>query len=151
MHCQAGIEIMGKTILHSSKGQALAEAAIALPLILLIIFGMFSLCTYIYDRTVYLLAAHKAMDTGIGNLYRDDLSDEEKEERIVSAAVNYSNIRIFATEPEVYVENVINETVGEGELIVIVSGEYNCSLPFIGEIFTNKQLELQNTYIFKLH
>lgn len=135
-----------KNIIKQNRGQALLETAMILPIIFIIIYGMIGISSYIYDKSVYVLASSKALDMGIGMLGRDDLTEDEKTSIIEETAMNSINIALFTSDSTV---DVTHDT-SEGKLAVEVKSKFTFILPFIEEIFEDDlELKSESTYIYR--
>ncbi|WP_242954061.1 TadE family protein [Clostridium puniceum] len=138
-----------KKKLINSKGQSLAELAITLPLILMLIFTMMAFGFYIYDMTVYTFASNKALDKGIGIVISGKLSQADIED-IRSDALNYASKAVFVSKPNIEVKNEENKSLGETRLTVSVESKYNFSISFVNNILGSEPKVLsKNTYIYK--
>lgn len=135
---------------RKSKGQAMVEAAVVLPIILFILFAFISAGLFVYDNIVMEFASNKGLDTAVGLYSGSDYSNDDRAE-IVSAVKNAYNVRIFATEAEVEVPAPQVDTVGKKTTITVkVTSTFNCNVPLIGELFKDKNtLKSQNTFIYK--
>lgn len=125
------------------KGQSMAETAIVLPLILLILFAMISVGLYIYDLTVFTMASNKGLDARIGAVANSEITDkdiaaEEKAKDFAEVAVFVEDIKVSSTDDQ-----------DNNMITVTVEGEFRCILPFINEIFKeNFHLKSVCSYIY---
>lgn len=143
---------MGKLTV-GNKGQSLVETAITLPLVLLLILSMISIGLFIYDKTVMVLAANKALDTAVG-LLADREFNQDEIEKIEQSARDMVGTGIFMSICEnEYGEQVFQyegSTYNEGVIEIKIVRQYDCILPFVAEILgDNTRMEAQSRYVYK--
>lgn len=134
---------------RNNKGQSIVELAIALPLLLILIFAMMAIGFYIYDMSVYTFAANKALDKGIGLAVSGRISEADIDE-IRLDAFNYANVGLFVSTPTVEVRNDKDDFLGKTKLTVSIQSDYNFSISFVNDILgDNPKVTSKNTYIYK--
>ncbi len=130
-----------------TKGQAVVEMALVLPLLLLLIMGVMTFGMMIYAKMLVVLSSSQGANEG-SYVYSDPtLSLEQKEEKILTAAYFYLNKGLGGTDRKVVI-NVIN-----GDRISVkVTYNYNLIFPLLGEIFKDKTkipLEYESVYMIQ--
>lgn len=149
-------EVMGmiRGSLKNNNGQALMEAVIVLPLVLIIIFGIISFGIYIFDKSIILLSCTKAMDHSIGMLQREDITEGEKVDKVLDVAKKYADLGIFlqavdnGEEPE---EIIYSDVENDEKVITVcVRRKFVCPLPLMDTFFgDNVVIEESNSYAYK--
>lgn len=135
--------------MFGNKGQSLVELAITLPILLVLAFATIYISFYIYDMSIYAYAANKALDKGIGIIISRDLTQDDVNE-IQSDAVNYTNIKINASNPNVEVRTTLNPTTNEKKLMISIESDYICDSEFVKDILgIEPKISAKTVYVYK--
>ena len=125
------------------KGQSTVEAVVILPIILLLIFGTLAVGIYIYDSTVFVYAANKALDHGIGMMIDDGYLSSSERADIRKKAKE-------ATGTAIFVKNITARvSYSRKTLNINVEGDYVVNLPLIKLSKDNKDLKVKASASFK--
>lgn len=106
--------------LAKTKGQAMVEAAIAIPIILLFLFGCIVIGTFVYNKAVVFLAANRGVDAGVGYLYDSSMSVEEMEEKMLETAQNMAKLCMFVSDEPMVTTTVLHSN-DQTEILLSVS------------------------------
>jgi hypothetical protein len=107
---------------------------------------MLSVSCFIYDKTVFLLASNKALDSWIGVMSRTDMSDQEKEDKIRETVTDFTDIAVFITNEDVEITNDTNNKT----IYIEVQGKFNFIVPFINDILgSNAEFESDSSFIYE--
>lgn len=118
--------------IKEQKGQAVAEMAFVLPVLLLIVMAVITLGMMIYVKTLVVISASQAAKVGAYLYYDDSMTDEEKDAKIRSTANTLLSNGINGTDRSVTIES-------DGiDITVTVEYKYTMILPLLGEIFNGK-------------
>jgi hypothetical protein len=83
--------LMGQRLMRNNKGAAMAELAITLPILLIVLFGIFEFGLIMYDKAVITNASREGARTGI--VFRSDVSsgnyDPYTESEIIGVVSTY--------------------------------------------------------------
>ncbi len=138
--------MMLKKVHRCTKGQALAETALVLPILLLLICGILTFSLMIYVKMLVVLSSSQAAKVG-SSIYNDTtLTLEQKEEKIRSTAYSFLSNGISGT------DRTVTITTDGSAITVKVVYNYKLIFPLLGEIFKDKlviPLEYQSTYLIQ--
>ncbi|MEA4963550.1 TadE/TadG family type IV pilus assembly protein [Lutispora sp.] len=123
---------MSARIYKAEKGQALAEAALVLPILLLIIMAALTFGMMIYVKTLVVLSSSQAARVGSSIYYDDTMTAEEKTQKIKTTAYYYLGSGISGTDRKV-------DIYSDGATISVkVTYNYKLIFPLLHEILGNK-------------
>ena len=120
------------SFVKEQKGQAVAEMAFVLPVLLLVVMAVITLGMMIYVKTLVVISASQAAKVGAYLYYDDSLTDEEIEDAVRATANTLLSNGINGTDRSVTIES-------DGtDITVTVEYKYTMILPLLGEIFKGK-------------
>lgn len=131
---------------NNNKGQAMMETAFAIPILLTLIFGIITIGTFIYDKSVIHMAANRGIDSAIGTMYDPDMDDGTRISKMEETAKNYAKQVIF-TKAEPTVDASISDNGNEVEMKVNVKADFYLELPLVSDMFKDA-LSLEQTAEF---
>lgn len=118
--------------LKEQRGQAVAEMACVLPVLLFIVMGVLTLGLMIYAKTLVVISASQAAKVGAYLYYDETLSDEEIEDAIRSTANTLLSNGMNGTDRSVAIDS-------DGVYITVtVEYDYSMILPLLGKVLENK-------------
>jgi len=130
-----------KDRIGNSRGQAMTEFVLVLPLLLLIVYAALSFGLMIYTKSLLVLSASHASRTASYVLLDDEISDEDKVTMIKKSAYNIMTNGIDGTDRNV----VIIPDEANGQVSVKVEYNFKYILPLLGDIFTKDKYMLEYT------
>lgn len=136
-----------KKLLKNNKGQSLTEAALVLPILLLLLMGALTIGMLVYTKMLMVLASSQGAKVGAYIAKDTAMSEGEKEQKIRTTALNYLGSGV----KNVDTSNVQISYTSEN-IIVKVKYDYKITFPLVGDIFKNMTtvpLEYQSTYLLQ--
>jgi hypothetical protein len=137
------------------KGQSLVEAALILPVILLLFSVIFTFGMYLYDMTIIAISANKGLDRASGLIYNSDFTEEEKNAKVEETIRNFAELAMFVTNEDgetdkIKIEIIYNEEDNYKEIIISVSTKFSCILPFMEDLMDEHlRIYSDSSYIYE--
>jgi hypothetical protein len=106
---------------------------------------MLSVGVYIYDKTVFILASEKAIDSWIGIMSQ---GNDAANTAATDTATDFTNNTIYVKNIVVTVTEPTNDN-GNQEVDAQITGEFDFVVPFVNDILGSKiELDSDASYIY---
>lgn len=133
-----GINKTIKSLYRKKQGQAVAEAALVLPLIIFLIMAMLTFGLWIYTKMIVVLAASQSARTGgvwYGKALAGEVTYDEARSKVRVTAQNFITNGLSGTSYSVVITPSPSPPDDPVDVTVKVTYPYRIWLPFMEDIF----------------